>query len=336
MDFGQIQAIRRVVRRLHVGLHPPQRDDLTEILFAAQDALNHEDPSFRPRDHQGRPGGLLLLNPHLYTIVVPDLHARTGFLDALLDWSWEGATLLEGLARNKVQVLCVGDGFHSEARGAERWKLAWEECLGGFAIHDHMDAEMRESLGLMSMVMILKAAFPQNFHFLKGNHENIQNRDSGGDKPFGKYACEGLMVREWFLRFYGEELLHDWGEFEQSLPLLGVGERFLVSHAEPRNFHSRDEVIEYRDDANLVYDFTWTGNGEAEDGSVEAMLHHYLGTDSAKGLYFGGHRPIAGRFGLRAEGRYVQIHNPDQRIIAVLAPGADPDPQNDVLDLDEW
>ena len=204
-------------------------------------ALADENPVVRPRDSSGRPGGLVLLNPNLTTVLVPDLHARTGYLAALIDMEIDGVRLLERLLGGTLQVLCVGDGFHSEARGAERWRRAWEEYQEGYLSHEAMDGEMAESLSLMAMVMILKTAAPDAFHFLKGNHENVANVDTDGNRPFGKYAWEGQMVRDWFLEFLGRDVLDRWAGFENSLPLLAVGDHFLVSHAEPRRAYGRDE-----------------------------------------------------------------------------------------------
>jgi hypothetical protein len=199
-----------------------------------------------------------------------------------------------------------------------------------------MDGEMREGLSLMAMVMILKTAFPDHFHFLKGNHENVANVDTDGNRPFGKYAWEGQMVRDWFILFLGEDMLDRWAEFENSLPLLAVGDRFLVSHAEPRRVYSRERLIQYHGDDELIFDFTWTGNGEADEGSVEKMLEIYLGNDWENALYFGGHRPVRGLYGLRAGNRYVQIHNPEKYVVAVLESGRDPDPARDIRTIEGY
>jgi len=334
MFSGNPEEIRNVFHRLHESENLPDFADLDRILEVVIETLGSESPLIRPRDRFGKPGGLLLLNQNITTVIVPDLHARTGYITALLEMELAGKSILNRLAEGSLQVLCVGDGFHSEARGAERWRRAWKEYQNGFRHHKNIDEEMKEGLSLMAMVMILKSAFPLHFHFLKGNHENITNSEGGGNRPFGKYAWEGQMVRDWFLEFPGEGMLNTWAEFEHSLPLLAVGNHFLVSHAEPRKFYPRDRLIEYRDDDELIFDFIWTGNGEAEEGSVEMMLEHYLGADSAGSLYFGGHRPVRGLYSLRSGNRYVQIHNPERYIVAVLESGRNPDPRRDIHVMD--
>ncbi|MCK5248381.1 MAG: hypothetical protein KAJ98_00360 [Spirochaetaceae bacterium] len=331
---GDGEAIREIFHRLHESKVLPALGDLSGILDAVLDALAGENPLIRPRDRAGMPGGLILLNSNITTILVPDLHARTGYMDSLIEMEIAGQALLDGLIEGSLQVLCVGDGFHSEARGAERWRRAWKEYKGGFRRHAAMDDEMREGLSLMGMVMILKTAFPDRFHFLKGNHENVANVETDGNRPFGKYAWEGQMVRDWFIEFLGDDMLDRWADFENSLPILAVGNRFLVSHAEPRRFYNRERMIEYRGDDELIFDFTWTGNGEAEQGSVGAMLEHYLAGDFENALYFGGNRPVHGLYGLRAEKRYVQIHNPERNIVAVLRSDRDPDPDRDIRTIE--
>jgi hypothetical protein len=82
---------------------------------------------------------------------------------------------------------------------------------------------------------------------------------------------------------------------------------------------SRDEVLEYRRRSDVVEGFTWTDNDAAEAGSVEGMIRHYLPEDQwEKAFYFGGHRPVSGLYRTRAEGRYVQFHNPMKYVIAEL------------------
>jgi hypothetical protein len=241
--------------------------------------------------------------------------------------------VLECLEAGELQVLCLGDGMHAEARAAARWKAAQREFVDGYRRHARMDEEMRESLGLMQMVMECKAAFPHRFHFLKGNHENIANEEGGGNHPFVKFALEGFMVADYMRLFYGAEILAGHYDFEKQLPLLAVGSGFLASHAEPAEFYPWERVVACRDDPQVVLGLTWTGDEEAEDGSVRRMLEHYLG-QAEEGYYFGGHRPVRG-FNLRADGRYVQIHDPERWVLGLLPADGRIDPQRDILDIGE-
>ena len=239
------------------------------------------------------------------------------------------------MSEGRLQILCLGDGFHAEGRAIARWQAALDEFKGGYRKHSHIDEEMRESLGVMQMVMALKGAFPNHFHFLKGNHENIANEQGGGNYPFLKFANEGLMVRIYMEHFYGEQLLNTYAEMEKSFALLAVGGTFLASHAEPAWFIPTDEVISYRRLPQVVYGLTWTDNGEAEEESVQRMLEHYLGSEVAGSAYhFGGHRPVHGGYNLRSGGRYVQIHDPQRYSVAVLPPDRPVDLERDIRVLE--
>ncbi len=311
----------------------PHSRELEASLERVIHILNTENPDLRPWDSDHVPGGLLLLSS-LPTIIVPDLHARIGYLRSLLNWRPPGGknTVYQGLAMGELQVICVGDGFHSEAMGIRRWRTALEEFTYGFRRHKAMDEEMVKSLGVMMMVMELKAAFPRYFHFLKGNHENVANEDSADNRPFGKFVYEGAMVTAWFHKFMGEETFRKYYEFEKRLPVFAVGNRFCMTHAEPRKHYTQKELIEAMIHREIVYDLTWTANGEAEENSVSGYLEEYFPSDPHARM-FGGHRPVRDHFEVRASGRYLQIHNPDRYIAVYIRDMSDFSPERNILIL---
>lgn len=319
-------------------LHIAQRSSLPDaemylaLLSEVSRVLDNEDPAYRPRDEKNRPGGLLRLFDRP-TIVVPDLHGRMWFLLHVLNYRpFHDQPVISLLRQRDVQLVCVGDGFHAESRGAARWKKAFQEFAGHYKRHKAMDEEMRESLGLMEIVIRLKIAFPDSFHFLKGNHENILNEEGRGNHPFRKFAYEGEMVKEWVQQFYGLDFLESFAEFEHQLPLIAADGTFMISHAEPERFFAKEEVIRYREYDDVVLGLTWTPNEGAEEGSVGKMLAEYC-SDPEEALYFGGHRPVPGRYRLRAGERYVQFHNPSTHSIALLEPGRIVDPERDIIEL---
>ena len=325
------------LRDIYHSPQPPSPEACREALRAVREVLDAEPEGIRPADPEGKPGGLVLLDRDLSTIVVPDLHARMNFFLSVLAFeAEEGRKAFDLLAEGRLQIVCLGDGVHSEGRAARRWRAAMDEFQGEYRAHDNMDEEMRESLGAMTMVMEVKRSFPNRFHFLKGNHENIANEMGGGNLPFRKFALEGLMTLDYMQRFYGEETLRSYAQFEKELPLLAAGRGFLISHAEPRSFFDRASLVEYRRHPEVVSGLTWTDNDEAEKGSVPRMLVHYLGEEEgANAHYFTGHRPVSGHYQLRAEGRLVQIHDPRRFVIACLPRSSEIDPERDVLEIDD-
>jgi hypothetical protein len=144
------------------------------------------------------------------------------------------------------------------------------------------------------------------------------------------------MVTQYIQQFYSEEFFDAYYEFEKNLPLLAIGRNFVISHAEPAEFYDRQDVIEYRERPDVVEGLTWTANDEAEEGSVDRMLESYIHADEHETLYyFGGHRPVRGSYHLRADGKYVQIHNPNRFIIALIQPEGEIDLDRDILDIEE-
>lgn len=306
-----------------------------KLLHQVNNTLSHEDISIRPRDTNGYCGGVVKLKNNIKTIIVSDLHARVDFIKNLLDFKIDEVTVLEQLLLDNIQIVCVGDGFHSEGRAKERWLLASEEFTNGFQNHKNMSEEMIENFNLMELIFLLKVTFPENFHFLKGNHENILNENVEGNVPFGKFAKEGLMVKTYIQKFYPKELIHELYVFEKKLPILAVGDNFLISHSEPKHFYPLEQVINYYSNTRIIYDLTWTNNGDSKEHTVEKMLKHYLPSNFNASLYFSGHRPVNGFYNLRANNRFVQFHNPQKQMIAVLTPMEPINLDTDIIDIKE-
>jgi hypothetical protein len=143
------------------------------------------------------------------------------------------------------------------------------------------------------------------------------------------------MVLDYMRQFYGEELLGEYARFEKQLPLLAVGRSFLISHAEPAAFFPRQQVIDYRRHPSVVSGLTWTDNDEAQAGSVGRMLSHYLEEEDEPYYYFGGHRPVSGEYRVRADGHYVQIHDPERFVIAYLPAFQEIELDRDVREIDD-
>lgn len=317
---------------------PPDPEELSTTMGAGVAALQEEGDSVRPADAYGEPGGLVYLVRDIPTVVVPDVHARRELIIALANLSlapWGvSLRLIEALAEAQAQIVFVGDYVHAEARAVDRWARAFEEYQGGFKRHEAMDQEMVESLGALQMVACLKDSFPLMVHCLKGNHENIANEHGEGNYPFRKFVLEGTMVAEYMDRFYPGNGFSSVYQFEKSLPLLTVGNRFLVSHAEPLRAFTAEELINYRGNEEVVAGLTWTANDQAARGSVQEMLHTLLGPQVGMNAYhFGGHRPIESRYHLRAQGAYVQLHNPARFIAAILPASGEIDLERDVEEL---
>ena len=334
----------RDLRRKLIGIsarrQPPEGETLEAVLLRAHELLTAEPEEYRPRDGDGLSGGLIDLSPDRVTVIVPDVHARANLVLNVLDYrvpqdgDGNAVRLLDLLHSGQAQLVFLGDYVHGEARVADRWRKAFEEFSRGYRHHEHMSEEMRESLGTVEMLLELKLALPGTVHMLKGNHENILNERGRGNFPFRKFAQEGMMVADYMARFYGEVLMRLFAEVEHSLPLLAEGERLLIAHAEPKTLYSKERIINYRRNDDVVTGLTWTANDGADPHAVTRMLDYYIDPAVRKGaLQFGGHRPIKGRYNLRADGEYVQIHNPEAQAAAFVPPGVHPDPERHIIHI---
>jgi hypothetical protein len=311
----------------------PDRDEYFSLLERTITVLEHEDQSIRPPDSSLLSGGLVRLKTGIPTLLLPDLHARMDFFSDAMRYSpGDGSTVLDALESGELQLICLGDGFHSERRAYQRWINALREYDHGYARHRAMDAEMRECFGLMEMVMLVKCAFRDHVHFLKGNHENILNEEGNGNHPFRKFAFEGEMVKEYVLKFFDGEFIQMYSLFEKSLPVIAVGETFIASHAEPQHPFAEADLIEARFRPDVILSLTWTDNGDADEDSVASMLDMFLPSVSGA-VYFGGHRPVQGGFGSRANGKYIQIHNPEMKNVTLVPAGRIFDPATDIREV---
>jgi len=304
-----------------INQSPPNIDFFKMILKEIDLILNNEDENIRPKDRNNLSGGLVNLSTYPKVIILPDLHARKYFLFDVLWWNafTDNQTSLELLEKKQLALLCLGDGVHSEGIYISRWTKAFDEYRRNYDKSSNMDEEIADSFNLMLAVMCLKIRYKNNFHFLKGNHENIYNETNNGNFAFAKYANEGAMVLSYFRKFYGNEILEFYSRFEKSLPLFVVGKNFLASHAEPEYFFEEERIINYRYEGELIESLTWTENFASASGTIDKLLAYYLKEHQNENTYyFGGHRPITENFFRINNDRYVQIHNPKKEISVVI------------------
>lgn len=296
---------------------PCDAETLAAALETAIAVLERESPSIRAPGSDGLPGGLVRM-PDLPTLIVPDLHARTWLLHAVLASTMPGGgeTIAGLLGRGGMNLLCLGDVPHAEGpEAARRWNAALQGSGGP------MDHEMALTLASLRAVLRLKSAYPGNFHILKGNHDNMGNADTDGDLQFYKYAMEGAMGAAWFRARYGDALMARVRVYERALPLVACGNGFCASHAEPARAVCESDLRDYRRRPDLVRALIWTANGEADAGSVRDSLVSLLGARGARARWFAGHRPIQDEVGLRSGGYLVQLHRSEEGRACAVLPG---------------
>lgn len=312
----------------------PEQSELEPALNQVISVLEKEDAELRPRAFSGEPGGLVLLDKTLPTVIIPDVHAREELLRKVLSFRLNHKTIQEHLDNQTIQLVCLGDIFHTEVKTSDRWKKAFFEFKSDYAFSESMDIEMTQNFNTMMKIMHLKIAYPKHFHLLKGNHENILNEDGDGNHSFGKIVMEGMMTKKYLEAFYGVHFLFNWSMFEKMLPLAAAGNGMVCSHAQPKKHYGKEKLIEYRLYPELIEGFTWTSNHQAEPGSLRPYLNE-LTENHAHAVWISGHRPVKGKYKTLESGDLIQIHNPARYILAIHFPDQKFLPDQMVIDLSD-
>lgn len=270
-------------------------------------------------------GGLVTLPAGVPTVILPDLHAQRDYLLQALQSRVGGQTVHAGLQAGKLNLLCLGDGMHSEGRARDRWLQAERDYLEGRRQSPSMDREMVESLGLLQMVMELKVAFPSHFYFVRGNHE-----DMDPETPYGKFARvgESNLVRSWAVGRLGPDFLKEWSGWERSLPLVAAGGSFVASHSAPEQ---KLDLAEVRRRSPKAFhpccwsdNTLWTAHGRQEQNFLSNCK--LLKVTPAR-PWVVGHRKVEGAlYRSQLDGKLIQINplDSDPRVVAVAPPAGRP------------
>jgi len=251
-DFEDLSKIEKI-----------ERQDIEPHLDKVLEILQNEPENIRPKDKKGRPGGLIELKKDIPTILIPDLHGRRDFLLKILNYQDEkGITNLEKLLKGEIQIVCLGDALHTEDVSDERhddlrWEKAFQEQMeSGKSVTPTMEEEIADSFGTIIMIMKLKELSPENFHYLRGNHDDTNETY----KSFRKFAAESTMVKNFIKEKYGEDFLKKYAEFEENLPLLAHQNKFYASHAFPVDLHPEinikptiEKALNYKDERGNTY-----------------------------------------------------------------------------------
>lgn len=193
------------------GLEPLPPDEALVLIDEAI-ALMEQEPH-RPLDSRGMPGGLIELPAGPTPVIVADLHAQIDNLLVIL--SHNG--FLSGMERGEVCLIVIGDAVHSES----------DDLLG----------DMDDSMLMMDMIFRLKLRFPQNFFFIRGNHDSFSEEVSKAGVPQGQLwkralrNMRGKAYRKAMQRYY------------DLLPYVVVSPDFIATHAAPTRTKITREML---------------------------------------------------------------------------------------------
>jgi len=336
---------RKIINTLNSNT-PPSYEAFFSTLATATEVLDNEITSYRQKNEQENAGSVLdfTQDKDLPLIIIPDIHARTDFIKNILNYTItpelnfiktaKQISVYQALKKNKIRIICVGDALHTEINTIERWKNIQIEFSKNIFTGPAATLEARDCFNTLFALLLLKISFPNNFHFLKGNHENIYNTTGDGDYSFRKIADEGNTLKRFIQNYYGEDILYLISYYEKSLPLISITKQCVISHAEPRTSYTKNELINAKQNPQIIEDLTWTNNNEAEENSVKKIIKNLLGTNS-KAIYFAGHRPVIENFKKLHNGLFYQIHNPHKQNIVLIYKDKDFNPETDIIGVEK-
>jgi len=279
------------------------------------------------RSQLAQESGIVDLPRGVPTLVLSDIHARRDFLLTALQHEVNGEKVFDLLKQGRLNLVCVGDGMHAEGRAAQRWLRAEQDMQEGRPSLA-MTQEMIEGFGTMKMIMELKAESPDNFHFLRGNHDEIQGN-------FAKYARqigEANMVQSWVKANLGSDFLQEYARFEESLPLVVRGQGFVASHAAPGGELQRT-AIESRD-SKAFAQLSWTENRKWDESDRPRFERNLREVGGEGSRWLVGHRPVdQGHYRSQFDGQLVQINAPHDFVVALVPADGSFDPDRDVFSL---
>jgi len=330
------EELRRIVEAKEIDPIKLERD-----LQEATEILQNEKEKIRPRDTEGRGGGLIELKKDIPTLVLHDIHGQREYLlKAMLEKDESGRSNLEKMMRGELQVVCLGDALHTELGGArERWLGIQKEARNNFEFSPYMDAEMADSFGAANMIMKLKIASPEHFHYLRGNHDDIEElRLSKFHIPLNR------PVRQYLAAKYPPDFIKRYHAFEENLPYAAVGKGFVLSHAEPMEEYTRNQIINIKKHPHLAQNFIWTRDWQAATAEIETgddatkkTLRNLLPQkDAEKAVWLGGHTPTANPkidFETGTSGRFIRFYNPGKMNVALVQPETPFSPEKDIHDV---
>ena len=205
---------------------PVPNEDATLLAQKVREIL--ADEPYRARDSDGLPGGLVELPDQTSIVFVGDLHAQCDNLIKLLT---EGS-LLNAIRKGTTCLVLLGDVVHSDIR-------------------DQLE-EMRPSMAMIDLFLMLKTRFPANVFCCRGNHESFS-------PDVGKSGVsQGLLLRKFLQKERGKEFAESIGEIFENLPYVIRGKDCAACHGAPtRGRVTEESLINIRRYPGLQHEILW-------------------------------------------------------------------------------
>jgi len=201
-----------------IALLPP--DEAIALLQEVNEILEHE--KYRPRDRDGRPGGVVALPDESKIIIVGDLHAKADNLLVVLSQN----NFLEELDAGRATLVILGDAVHPEG--------------------DTVLDEMESSMLIMDLIFKLKVRYPQQVFYARGNHDSYAEEIAKPGIP------QGMLWGKTLKKQRGKAYKKEMKRFYGLLPYVAYSRHFVASHAAPPvSSTSLDKMINIRKNPKL-------------------------------------------------------------------------------------
>jgi hypothetical protein len=209
---GRLKALLEIGRLYGQEIKPFAPEKALVTIRAVNTLMRNE--AYRPKNQQGKPGGLLELPKGATPVIVGDLHAQVNNLLKILSEN----CLLDCLRRKTAILILLGDAVHSE-------------------LH-HETGKFESSMLIMDVIFRLKLSFPDSVFYLRGNHDSFDEEISKNG------VLQGVLWREALLKQRGGDYLAEMQNFYELLPLLAIADNLIACHAgPPRGDITRDDLI---------------------------------------------------------------------------------------------
>ncbi|MBM9604592.1 metallophosphoesterase [Desulfopila inferna] len=155
------------------------------------------------KNRNNKAGGIIVLPDFLTPIIVGDLHAQVDNLLKILSENY----LIECLSANTACLIILGDAVHSE-------------------IVNEMD-DFDSSILMMDLILTLKKSFPDNFFYLRGNHDSFAPELSKNGIP------QGALMQKRLTELRGPDYAQAMDNLYHTLPYIVKNSTFVSCHAAP-------------------------------------------------------------------------------------------------------
>ncbi|MET0052810.1 MAG: metallophosphoesterase [Candidatus Thiodiazotropha sp.] len=219
------RKLKRLKQLFGGKIAPLPNPQALQLLNHVNELLDQE--AYCEKDVEGRPGAVLTLPDNLTPIIVGDLHGRVDNLLSLLSQN----QFLEGLESGEACLVILGDAVHSETEG--RYE------------------EMESSILIMDLILQLKARFPQQVFYLRGNHDGFSDDIAKGG------VLQGMLWKKALNKSRGKEYRKAMERFYERLPLLAWSGQMICCHAAPPTSRTAPiSLVSMRNQPGLVHEVT--------------------------------------------------------------------------------